>query len=439
MTQMDFAREGIITDAMIVASQKEGVSPELVRSEVARGRAIIPANINHLKLNLSPIVIGKIFKTKINANIGTSAIDPSIDEELQKLDYVKKYGADTVMDLSTGGNLNEIRIALIKEATMPLGTVPIYQVLTERKVVDDITEDDIISMIELQAEQGVDYMTLHAAILRDFIPLTRNRITGIVSRGGSIMAQWMTIKGKENPLYTNFDKVLDICKKYDVTISLGDALRPGSIQDANDEAQMAELKVSGELTKRAWEKGVQVMVEGPGHIPLHLVEYNIKVQQEICNEAPFYVLGPLVTDVAPGYDHIASAIGAALAGWYGASLLCYITPKEHLGIPNPEDVKQGIIAYKIAAHSADIAKNIPGAREWDLELSKARFKFDWIRQFELAIDPETARKYHDESLPDDPYKRAKFCSMCGPGFCAMRISQDTLDELEQKEKEQVQL
>jgi len=432
---MDFARNGVITDAMIISAQKEGVSPEFVREEVARGRAVIPANINHLSLNLSPIVIGKKFKTKINANIGTSAVNPSIEEELNKMRYVKKYGADTVMDLSTGGNLNEIRMALISESTIPLGTVPIYQVLAERKNVEDITEDDILSMIELQAQQGVDYMTLHAGLLRDFIPLVKNRVMGIVSRGGSIIAQWMQTKGKENPIYTNFDKVLDICKKYDVTISLGDGLRPGCIEDATDSAQLAELKVLGELTKRAWEKGVQVMVEGPGHIPLHQVEFNIRIQQEWCHEAPFYVLGPLVTDIAPGYDHIASAIGAALAGWYGASLLCYITPKEHLGLPNLEDVKQGIIAYRIAAHAADIAKGIQGAKEWDLELSKARYRFDWIRQFELSIDPETALKYHDESLPDDPYKRARFCSMCGPSFCPMRITQDMLKEMESASKD----
>lgn len=435
MTQMDFARNGVITDAMIISAQKEGVSPEFVRDEVARGRAVIPANISHLSLNLSPIVIGKKFKTKINANIGTSAVNPSIEEELNKMRYVKKYGADTVMDLSTGGNLNEIRMALISESTIPLGTVPIYQVLAERKNVEDITEDDILSMIELQAQQGVDYMTLHAGLLRDFIPLVKNRVMGIVSRGGSIIAQWMQTKGKENPIYTNFDKVLDICKKYDVTISLGDGLRPGCIEDATDSAQLAELKVLGELTKRAWEKGVQVMVEGPGHIPLHQVEFNIRIQQEWCHEAPFYVLGPLVTDIAPGYDHIASAIGAALAGWYGASLLCYITPKEHLGLPNLEDVKQGIIAYRIAAHAADIAKGIQGAKEWDLELSKARYRFDWIRQFELSIDPETALKYHDESLPDDPYKRARFCSMCGPSFCPMRITQDMLKEMESASKD----
>ncbi|MFN4245943.1 MAG: phosphomethylpyrimidine synthase ThiC [Brevinematia bacterium] len=430
MTQMDFAREGKVTEAMQISAKNEGVDPEFVRSEVARGRAVIPANVNHLGLNLSPIVIGKYFKTKINANIGTSGVESSVDEEIEKLNYVKKYGADTVMDLSTGGNLNEIRLSLISNATMPLGTVPIYQVLVERKVIEDITEDDILSMVELQAQQGVDYMTLHAGLLKDFVQLARNRVTGIVSRGGSIMAQWMTIKGKENPIYSNFDKVLDICKRYDVTISLGDGLRPGCIEDATDAAQLAELKVLGELTRRAWERGVQVMVEGPGHVPLHQIEFNIRIQQEWCNEAPFYVLGPLVTDIAPGYDHIASAIGAALAGWYGASLLCYITPKEHLGLPNLEDVKQGIIAYRIAAHAADIAKGIRGAKEWDFELSKARFSFNWIRQFELSIDPETAKKYHDESLPDDPYKRAKFCSMCGPGFCAMRITQDMLEELE---------
>lgn len=431
MTQMDFAREGKITEAMEISAQKEGMASEFVRSEVARGRAVIPANVNHLNLNLSPIVIGKYFKTKVNANIGTSAVEPDVNEEIEKLNYVKKYGADTVMDLSTGGNLNEIRLSLISNSTIPLGTVPIYQVLVERKLIEDITEDDIISMIELQAQQGVDYMTLHAGLLRDFITLTKSRVTGIVSRGGSIIAQWMTIKGKENPIYTNFDKILSICKKYDVTISLGDGLRPGCIEDATDAAQLAELKVLAQLTKRAWEKGVQVMIEGPGHIPLHQIEFNIKIQQEWCNEAPFYVLGPLVTDVAPGYDHIASSIGAALAGWYGASLLCYITPKEHLGLPNPEDVKQGIIAYRIAAHAADIAKGLPGAKNWDLELSKARFNFNWIKQFELSIDPETARKYHDESLPEDPYKRAKFCSMCGPGFCSMRITQDMLKDFEE--------
>ncbi len=430
MTQKDYAINGIITDAMRIAAEKEGVSPNVVMDEVARGRAVIPANINHLSISLSPIVIGKVFKTKINANIGTSAINPLLEEEIEKLRNAKKYGADTVMDLSTGGDLNLIRTALIKESTMPLGTVPIYQVLYERKLIENISEDDIIDIIELQAKQGVDYMTLHAGLLKDYIPLTKKRVTGIVSRGGSIMAHWMTIKNKENPIYTHFDKVLEICKKYDVTISLGDGLRPGCIEDATDEAQIAELRTLGELTLKAWEKGVQVMIEGPGHVPMHQVEYNIKLQQEICHEAPFYVLGPLVTDVAPGYDHIASAIGAAMAGWYGAALLCYITPKEHLGIPNPEDVKQGIIAYRIAAHAADIAKGLKGAKEWDLELSKARFAFDWIRQFELAIDPETARKYHDESLPEDPYKRAKFCAMCGPGFCAMRITQDMLEDYE---------
>lgn len=424
MTQMDFAREGVITEAMEIVAEKEGVSPEFVRSEVARGRAIIPCNKVHMELSLSPVVIGKNFRTKVNANIGTSEVNPSLDEELSKLSYVKKYGADTVMDLSTGGDLDEIRTALLREAQMPFGTVPVYQVLVERGRVEDITEEDFISVIELQAEQGVDYMTLHAGLLRDFIPLAKSRVTGIVSRGGAIMAEWMTIKGKENPLYTNFDRILEICKKFDVTISLGDGLRPGCIEDATDAAQLAELKVLGELTKRAWEKGVQVMVEGPGHVPLHQIEFNIRIQQEWCYEAPFYVLGPVVTDIAPGYDHITSAIGAALAGWFGASLLCYITPKEHLGLPNLEDVKQGIIAYRIAAHAADIAKGIQSAKNWDLEMSRARFNFDWLRQFELAIDPETARKYHDESLPEDVHKRAKFCSMCGPRFCPMRITQE---------------
>ncbi|MEN2998192.1 MAG: phosphomethylpyrimidine synthase ThiC [Brevinematia bacterium] len=430
MTQIELAREGIITEEMKTVALKEGVTPEFVRNEVSIGRAIIPANPKHLEIGLDPIVIGKHFRTKINANIGTSKLNPSIDEEIQKLSYVKEYGADTVMDLSTGGDLDKIRTTLLKEATMPFGTVPIYQVLTERGEIEKITEDDILSVIELHAEQGVDFMTLHAGLLRDFIPLAKNRVTGIVSRGGSIIANWMVIKGKENPIYTNFDKILDICRKHDVTISLGDGLRPGCIEDSTDSAQLAELKVLGELTKRAWEKGVQVMIEGPGHVPLHQIEFNIKIQQQWCYEAPFYVLGPLVTDIAPGYDHIASVIGAALAGWYGASLLCYITPKEHLGLPNLEDVKQGIIAYRIAAHSADIAKGIPKAREWDLEISKARFRFDWARQFELAIDPETARKYHKESLPDDIQERAKYCSMCGPEFCAIGLTKNALDKMD---------
>ncbi|MBK3331584.1 phosphomethylpyrimidine synthase ThiC [Persephonella atlantica] len=429
-TQMDYAREGIITPEMRYVAQKEMLPPEKVRDEVARGRMVIPANINHY--SLEPMGIGIAAKCKVNANIGNSAVVSDVETELEKLRVALKYGADTVMDLSTGGNIDEIREAIIRESPVPIGTVPIYQAVQEVRSIENLTEQDILDMIEHQAQQGVDYMTIHAGVLREFLPMVNHRLMGIVSRGGSIMAEWMTIHGKQNPLYTNFDKICEIFKKYDVTFSLGDGLRPGCINDASDEAQFAELKVLGELTKKAWKHGVQVMIEGPGHVPMDQIEMNIKKEMELCHEAPFYVLGPLVTDIAPGYDHIASAIGAAMAGWYGASMLCYVTPKEHLGLPNPEDVKQGLIAYKIAAHAADLARHRPGAKEWDDAMSKARYEFDWEKQFQLAIDPETARKYHDETLPQEGFKSAKFCSMCGPSFCAYKISQNVQEAVKQE-------
>ncbi len=421
VSQMHYARQGIITEEMEYVANREQLPVELVREEVAKGRMVIPANINHT--SLEPMAIGIAAKCKVNANIGNSAVVSDVEGELEKLRVALKYGADTVMDLSTGGNIDEIRAAIIEASPVPIGTVPIYQALQEVRSIEKLTEQDILDMIEHQAQQGVDYMTIHAGVLREFLPMVNHRLMGIVSRGGSIMAEWMTVHGKQNPLYTHFDKICEIMKKYDVTFSLGDGLRPGCINDASDEAQFAELKVLGELTKIAWKHDVQVMIEGPGHVPMDQIEMNIKKEMELCHEAPFYVLGPLVTDIAPGYDHIASAIGAAMAGWYGASMLCYVTPKEHLGLPNAEDVKQGLIAYKIAAHAADLARHRPGAKEWDDAMSKARYEFDWEKQFELAIDPETARKYHDETLPQEGYKSAKFCSMCGPSFCAYKISQ----------------
>ena len=421
MTQMDYARQGVVTDAMRFCAEREGVDPEVVREEVERGRAIIPANIHHTALQ--PIVIGKRFRTKVNANIGSSPLSARIEQELEKLRIAVHWGADTVMDLSTGGDLDAIRTAIIEHSPVPIGTVPVYQLLTQVRSVAELTEDDFLGIVAHQAKQGVDYMTIHAGVLRRYIPLTERRLTGIVSRGGASMAEWCLTHHRENPYYARFDELLEICRRYDVTISLGDGLRPGSIADANDSAQLAELRTLGELVQRAWSKGVQVMVEGPGHIPLHLLEENVRLQQEWCHEAPFYTLGPLVTDIAPGYDHIASAIGAAIAAWHGTALLCYVTPKEHLGLPNAEDVKQGLIAYRIAAHAADIAKGIPNAREWDDALSKARFEFDWNRQFELAIDPETARAYHDETMPKEAHKFAPFCSMCGPRFCPMATTQ----------------
>ncbi len=430
-SQMYYARAGKITEEMEYIAKVENLTPEFIRSEIARGRMIIPANINHA--SLTPMCIGINSKCKINANIGNSAVTSNVDEELRKLEMCIKYGADTAMDLSTGGNLDEIRTTIIQQSPIPIGTVPIYQAIQKVKDVSELTVEDLFNVIELQAQQGVDYMTLHCGILLEHLPLVSGRITGIVSRGGSIMAEWMIKHGKENPLYANYDRILEICKKYDVTISLGDSLRPGCIHDASDKAQFAELKTLGELTKKAWEKDVQVMVEGPGHVPMDQIDMNIKKQIEECYEAPFYVLGPLVTDIAPGYDHITSAIGAALAGWSGAAMLCYVTPKEHLGLPNPEDVRNGIIAYKIAAHAADIARHRPGATDRDNALSTARYNFDWKKQFELSLDPDRAKEYHDQTLPNEYFKSAEFCSMCGPKFCSMHINR-SVDEYNQQLK-----
>lgn len=424
MTQIEQARQGIITPEMEFVAGRERVEPELIRAEVARGRMVIPANRVHLQLGLQPMGIGIKACCKINANIGNSAVTSDIDNELAKLTMAVELGADTVMDLSTGGNIDSIRAAIIAASPVPVGTVPIYQAIQKVKKVEDLTEQDLLDIVEHQAKQGVDYMTLHAGILREYIPLTANRITGIVSRGGSLMAQWMFAHNKENPLYTRFDDLCDIMRQYDVTWSLGDSLRPGSIADASDAAQFAELKTLGELTRRAWARGCQVMVEGPGHVPMDQIAMNMEKQAVECNEAPFYVLGPLVTDIAPGYDHITSAIGAALAGWHGASMLCYVTPKEHLGLPEVEDVRQGVIAYKIAAHAADLARHRPGARDRDDALSRARYAFNWEEQFRLSLDPETARRMHDETLPQEAFKSAQFCSMCGPKFCSMRITED---------------
>ncbi len=422
LTQMHYARQGIISEEMNFVAKRENLDPEFVRSEVARGRCIIPANVNHTCLE--PMGIGINLSCKINANIGNSAVTSDLENELAKLRLCIKYGADTVMDLSTGGDLNLIREAMIRNSPVPIGTVPIYQIFEEAKgKIENITIDGIFDVIEFQARQGVDYMTLHCGVLYEFVPLVKGRITGIVSRGGSIMAHWMVQNRKQNPLYTHYDRILEICKKYDVSISLGDGLRPGCLADASDKAQFSELKVLGELTRKAWGQDVQVMIEGPGHVPFDQIEMNVQKEIEMCDEAPFYVLGPLVTDIAPGYDHITSAIGATMAGTSGAAMLCYVTPKEHLGLPGLEDVKQGIIAYKIAAHAADIARHRPGARDRDDELSTARYRFDWNRQFELSLDPETARAMHDETLPDAFFKEAPFCSMCGPRFCSMHITQ----------------
>jgi phosphomethylpyrimidine synthase len=419
-TQMHYARKGIVTPEMEYVARREQLAPELVRGEVARGRMIIPANWNHLALE--PMAIGVASKCKINANIGNSATTSDIESELEKLRYSVKYGADTVMDLSTGGDIPRIRKAILQESPVPIGTVPIYEALSRVRRVEDLTPQVMLEVIEEQAEQGVDYMTIHAGVLIQYIPLTTKRVTGIVSRGGSILAEWMVKNHKQNFLYEHFTDICKIFQKHDVSFSLGDGLRPGSLADASDEAQFAELKTLGELTRKAWEYDVQVMIEGPGHIPMDQIQLQVEKERELCHEAPFYTLGPLVTDFAPGYDHITSAIGAAMIGWYGASMLCYVTPKEHLGLPNKEDVKQGIIAYKIAAHAADIARHRPGARDRDDELSRARYRFDWKKQFELALDPETARAYHDETLPEEGFKDAHFCSMCGPKFCSMNIS-----------------
>jgi phosphomethylpyrimidine synthase len=422
------ARQGEITSAMRFVADREGLDPELIRAEVARGRLVIPANVNHLGGRLEPMAIGKVASVKINANIGNSAVTSSIAEEVAKLELAVKYGADTVMDLSTGPDLDPTREAIIAASTVPIGTVPIYQSSLEVNQVADLTADRLLATIEHQARQGVDYMTIHAGILLEHLPLVYGRVTGIVSRGGSLLAVWMMTHRRQNPLYERYDDILDILRRYDVTISLGDSLRPGSLHDASDKAQFAELETLGELTTRAWERDVQVMVEGPGHIPMHQIEMNVRKQKEICHEAPFYTLGPLVTDIAPGYDHITSAIGAAMIGWYGADMLCYVTPKEHLGLPNAEDVRQGVIAYKIAAHAADVARGRAGARNRDDALSRARYAFDWKEQFRLSLDPERAQEYHDETLPAEYFKSAEFCAMCGPKFCSMHHSR-TIDDL----------
>src|SRR3954447_26460784 len=424
MTQIEKARQGIVTPEMEYVAGRENLEPELIRSEVARGRMVIPANVVHLKHGLKPMAIGIKANCKINANIGNSAVTSDIDTELAKLKLAVELGADTVMDLSTGGNIDAIRAAIIAASPVPIGTVPIYQAIQRVKNVEDLSEQDLLDIVEHQAQQGVDYMTLHAGILRKYIPLTAHRVTGIVSRGGALMAQWMIAHNKENPIYSRFDDFCDIMRQYDVTWSLGDSLRPGSIADASDAAQFAELKTLGELTRRARELGCQVMVEGPGHVPMDQIQMNMEKQAVECDEAPFYFLGPLVTDIAPGYDHITSAIGAALAGWYGASMLCYVTPKEHLGLPEVEDVRQGVVAYKIAAHAADVARHRPGVRDRDDALSRARYAFNWEEQFRLSLDPETARRMHDETLPQEAFKTAAFCSMCGPKFCSMRITED---------------
>jgi phosphomethylpyrimidine synthase len=437
ITQLHFARRGEVTQEMEFVALREGLPAEFVRSEVARGRAIIPANINHPELE--PMVIGRNFHVKINANIGNSAVTSSIEEEVEKLRWATLWGADTVMDLSTGKNIHETREWIIRNSPVPIGTVPIYQALEKvGGVAEDLTWDIYRDILIEQAEQGVDYFTVHAGVLLRYIPLTANRLTGIVSRGGSIMAKWCLAHHQESFLYTRFREICEIMAAYDVSFSLGDGLRPGSIADANDEAQFAELRTQGELNRIAWDHDVQVMNEGPGHIPMHLIKENMDKQLEWCDEAPFYTLGPLTTDIAPGYDHITSAIGAAMIGWYGTAMLCYVTPKEHLGLPDKDDVKAGVIAYKIAAHAADLAKGHPRARAWDDALSKARFEFRWEDQFNLALDPVTARAYHDETLPAEGAKLAHFCSMCGPKFCSMKITQDVRDyaaEMERKAAE----
>jgi phosphomethylpyrimidine synthase len=426
VTQMHCARKGMITPEMEFVALRENLNPEFVRSEIARGRAIIPANINHPETE--PMAIGRNFLVKINANIGNSVVTSSIEEEVEKMTWAIRWGADTVMDLSTGRNIHETRAWIIRNSPVPIGTVPIYQALEKvggkaEELSWEVFRDTLIE----QAEQGVDYFTIHAGVLLRYIPLTANRVTGIVSRGGSILAKWCLAHHRENFLYTRFDEICEIMKAYDVAFSLGDGLRPGSIADANDDAQFAELDTLGELTLKAWAHDCQVMIEGPGHVPMHQIKENVEREMAVCHEAPFYTLGPLVTDVAPGYDHITSGIGAAMIGWFGTAMLCYVTPKEHLGLPNKKDVKDGVITYKIAAHAADLAKGHPGARLWDDALSKARFEFRWEDQFNLALDPETAREFHDETLPQDGAKVAHFCSMCGPHFCSMKITQDVRD------------
>jgi len=433
---MHYARQGTITEEMEYVAKRENLPAETVRSEVAHGRMIIPANVRHLELE--PMAIGIAAKCKINANIGNSATTSNIDQELEKLHAAVHFGADTAMDLSTGGNIHEIREAILRHSPVPIGTVPIYEALSRVPRVRDLTPEIMLEVIEEQAAQGVDYMTIHAGVLREYIPMTRKRITGIVSRGGAILAQWSVENDRQNFLYTHFEEICKIFQKYDVSFSLGDGLRPGCLADASDEAQFAELETLGELTKKAWEYEVQVMIEGPGHIPLDQIKLQVDKEIEMCHEAPFYTLGPLVTDIAPGYDHITSAIGAAMIGWHGASMLCYVTPKEHLGLPDKNDVRQGIIAYKIAAHAADVARHRPGARDRDDALSYARFLFDWNKQFDLSLDPEMARSMHDETLPNETYKDAAFCSMCGPKFCSMNTTQVLEKQLglDQGEREQ---
>jgi len=426
VTQMHFARKGEVTPEMEFVALREGMSPEFVRDEVARGRAIIPANVNHPESE--PMAIGRNFLVKINANIGNSAVTSTIEEEVEKMTWATRWGADTIMDLSTGRNIHETREWIIRNAPVPVGTVPIYQALEKvggraEELTWEIYRDTLIE----QAEQGVDYFTIHAGVRLAYVPLTAGRVTGIVSRGGAIMAKWCLAHHRESFLYTRFDEICEVMKAYDVSFSLGDGLRPGSTADANDAAQFAELETLGELTTKAWSHDCQVMIEGPGHVPMHLIRENMDRQLAVCHEAPFYTLGPLVTDVAPGYDHITSAIGAAMIGWFGTAMLCYVTPKEHLGLPDKKDVKDGVIAYKIAAHAADLAKGHPGARAWDDALSKARFEFRWEDQFRLALDPDTAKAFHDETLPAEGAKLAHFCSMCGPHFCSMKITQEVRD------------
>ena len=464
VTQMHYARQGIITPEMEYIAirengkQRDGVdlrqhqgqnfganvreiTPEFVRQEVAEGRAIIPCNINHPESE--PMIIGRNFLVKINANIGNSALGSSIDEEVAKMTWATRWGADTIMDLSTGKNIHETREWIIRNSPVPIGTVPIYQALEKVDgIAENLTWEIFKDTLIEQAEQGVDYFTIHAGVLLRYVPLTANRLTGIVSRGGSIMAQWCLAHHQENFIYEHFDEICEIAKAYDITFSLGDGLRPGCIQDANDEAQFSELKTLGELTQRAWAHDVQVMIEGPGHVPMHMIQQNMDLQLDVCKEAPFYTLGPLTTDIAPGYDHITSAIGAAMIGWYGTAMLCYVTPKEHLGLPNKKDVKDGIITYKIAAHAADLAKGHPLAQVRDNALSKARFEFRWEDQFNLALDPDTARAMHDETMPKEAHKSAHFCSMCGPKFCSMKITQNVreyargMDEMKDKYKQE---
>ncbi len=434
ITQLHYARKGIITPEMEFIAIREGFSPEFVRNEIAQGRAIIPANINHPELE--PMIIGRNFLVKINANIGNSALSSSISEEVEKMIWSIRWGGDTVMDLSTGKNIHETREWIIRNSPVPIGTVPIYQALEKvdgkaEELTWEIFRDTLIE----QAEQGVDYFTIHAGVKLQYIPLTAKRVTGIVSRGGSILAKWCLAHHKENFLYTNFEEMCDIMKAYDVSFSLGDGLRPGSIADANDAAQFAELETLGELTKVAWKHDIQVMIEGPGHVPMHLIKENMDKQLEVCHEAPFYTLGPLITDISPGYDHFSSGIGAAMIGWYGCAMLCYVTPKEHLGLPNKHDVREGIVTYKIAAHAADLAKGHPNAQIRDNAMSKARFEFRWEDQFNLSLDPQRARDFHDQTLPKQSAKTAHFCSMCGPHFCSMKITQDVRNLAEQGLKE----